>query len=60
MHKKPCPYHQGLVKHTLKECTMLRRYYAKLRLPNNDAKKGAQATLTTTRMMGSPRCTMPS
>ena len=39
MLKKPCPYHQGPVKHTLKECTMLRRYYAKPRLPNDDAKK---------------------
>ena len=34
MLKKPCPYHQGLVKHTLEECTMLRHYYAKLGLPN--------------------------
>ena len=42
MLKKPCPYHQGPVKHTLEECTMLRRYYAKLGLPNDDArKKGA-------------------
>ncbi|XP_066316478.1 uncharacterized protein [Miscanthus floridulus] len=39
MLKKPCPYHQGPVKHTLKECTMLWRYYAKLGLPNDDAKK---------------------
>ena len=39
MLKKPCPYHQGPVKHTLEECTMLQRYYAKPGLPNNDAKK---------------------
>ena len=39
MLKKPCPYHQGPVKHTLEECTMLRRYYAKLGLPNDDARK---------------------
>jgi hypothetical protein len=39
MLKKLCPYHQGPVKHTLEECTMLRRYYAKLGFPNNDAKK---------------------
>ncbi|XP_066323215.1 uncharacterized protein [Miscanthus floridulus] len=39
MLRKPCPYHQGPVKHTLEECTMLRCYYAKLRLPNDDAKK---------------------
>ena len=42
MLKKSCPYHQGPVKHTLEECTMLRRYYAKLRLPDDDGrKKGA-------------------
>ena len=39
MLKKPCPYHQGPVKHTLEECTMLRCYYAKLGLPNDDANK---------------------
>ena len=39
MLKKPYPYHQGPVKHTLEECTMLRRYYTKLGLPNDDAKK---------------------
>ncbi|XP_066358001.1 uncharacterized protein [Miscanthus floridulus] len=39
MLKKPFPYHQGPVKHTLKECTMLQRYYAKLGLPSDDAKK---------------------
>ena len=27
------------MKHTLEECTMLRCYYAKLRLPNDEAKK---------------------
>ena len=39
MLKKPCPYHQGPVKHALEECTMLRRYYAKLELPDDDAKR---------------------
>ena len=39
MLKKPCPYHQGPVKHTLEKCTMLRCYYAKLGLPNDDARK---------------------
>ena len=39
MLKKSYPYHQGPVKHTLEECTMLRRYYAKLGLPNDDARK---------------------
>ena len=42
MLKKPCPYHQAPIKHTLKDCSMLRRYYAKLGLPDDDAKpKGA-------------------
>ena len=27
MLKKPCPYHRGPTKHTLEECTILRRYY---------------------------------
>jgi len=27
MLKKPCPYHRGPTKHTLEECTVLRRYY---------------------------------
>ena len=39
MLKKPCPYHQGPVRHALEDCTMLRRYYAKLGLPDDDAKK---------------------
>ena len=39
MLKKPCPYHQFPVKHALEECTMLWRYYAKLGLLDDDAKK---------------------
>ena len=39
MLKKPCPYHQGPVRHALEDCTMLRRYYTKLGLPDDDAKK---------------------
>jgi hypothetical protein len=39
MLKKPCPYHRGPVKHVLEECTMLRCYYAKLGLPDDDAKR---------------------
>ena len=27
MLKKPCPYHRGPTKHTLEECTVLRRFY---------------------------------
>ena len=30
MLKKPCPYHRGSTKHTLEECTVLRRYYTDL------------------------------
>jgi hypothetical protein len=30
MLKELCPYHQGPVKHTLKECVMLRRYFHKV------------------------------
>ena len=42
MLKRPCPYHQGPVKHTLEDCSMLWRYYARLELPDDDAKqKGA-------------------
>ena len=37
--KKPGPYHQGPMRHALEDCTMLRRYYAKLRFPDDDAKK---------------------
>jgi hypothetical protein len=29
MLKESCPYHKGLVKHTLEECDMLRRYFNK-------------------------------
>ena len=42
MLKKPCPYHQGPVKHALEDCSMVRRYYARLGLPDDVAKqKGA-------------------
>ena len=34
---KPCPYHKGPTKHTLEECTVLRRYYT-----NIIAKEGAE------------------
>ncbi|XP_066385513.1 uncharacterized protein [Miscanthus floridulus] len=39
MLKKPCPYHQGLVRHALEDWTKLRHYYAKLGLLDDDAKK---------------------
>jgi hypothetical protein len=47
MLKESCPYHQGPVKHTLKECVMLRRYVHKTGPPaeggkgqDNDKKEG--------------------
>jgi hypothetical protein len=52
MLKESCPYHQGPVKHTLKECVMLRRYFHKAGPPteggkgqDND-KKARKETLT--------------
>jgi len=39
MLKKPCPYHRGLTKHTLEECTVLRRYYTDI-----ITKEGAEET----------------
>jgi hypothetical protein len=39
MLKKPCPYHQGPVKHALEDSSMLRRYYARLGPPDDDAKQ---------------------
>jgi hypothetical protein len=50
MLKESCPYHQGPVKHTLKECVMLRRYLHKAGPPaeggrahDNDKKEGNKA-----------------
>jgi hypothetical protein len=50
MLKEPYPYHQGLVKHTLEECVMLRRYFHKAGPPaeggkghDNDKKEGNKA-----------------
>jgi hypothetical protein len=49
MLKESCPYHQDPVKHTLKECVMLRRYFHKPGPPaeggkahDNDKKEGHQ------------------
>jgi hypothetical protein len=38
MLKEPFPYHQGPVKHTLKECVMLRRHFHKTGPPAEDGK----------------------
>jgi hypothetical protein len=41
MLKKPCPYHKGPTKHTLEECTMMRRYFSWGGQPKDDAEKKA-------------------
>jgi hypothetical protein len=41
MLKKPCPYHKGPTKHTLEECTMMRRYFSRGGQPKDDAEKKA-------------------
>jgi hypothetical protein len=50
MLKEPCPYHQGLVKHTLEECVMLRCHFHRAGPPaeggrahNNDKKEDHKA-----------------
>ena len=60
MLKKPCPYHQGPVKHALEDCSMLRRYYARLGPPTMTPSRRAPATGTMTRTMGSSGYTTPS
>jgi hypothetical protein len=29
MLEKPCPYHEGPIKHTLKECSMMKHYFSR-------------------------------
>jgi hypothetical protein len=41
MLKKPCPYHRGPTKHTLEECTMMRRYFSRGGQPKDEAEKKA-------------------
>ena len=60
MLKKPCPYDQGPVKHALEDCSMLRRYYARLGLPDDDAKQKGAGDRAMKRTTGSPRYTTPS
>jgi hypothetical protein len=45
MLKESCPYHRGLVKHTLEECDMLRRYFNKA----GPSQKVARTKVTTRR-----------
>jgi len=44
MLKKPCPYHKGPTKHTLKECTVLRRYYTSI-TTKEDAEEPPRRTM---------------
>jgi hypothetical protein len=39
MLKKLCPYYKGPTKHTLEECTILRRYFSRQGPPKGDAEK---------------------
>jgi hypothetical protein len=39
MLKKPCPYHKGPTKHTLEECTMMRRYFSQGDQAKDNAEK---------------------
>jgi len=41
MLKKPCPYHKGLVNHTLEQCEMLCKYYNRVANRDEDKKKDA-------------------
>ena len=40
MLKEPCPYHKGPVKHTLEQCDMMRRYFAKFSPSTDGDPKG--------------------
>jgi hypothetical protein len=40
MLKKPCPYHETSVNHTLEECDMLKRFYGHAAAKDDEAKKG--------------------
>jgi hypothetical protein len=41
MLKKLCPYHKGPMKHTLEECTILRRCFSRQDPPKGDTEKKA-------------------
>jgi hypothetical protein len=54
MVKKACPYHRRPTKHTLKECTMMRRYFSRSGQPKDNAeKKEVDAQEGDDRMTGS-------
>jgi hypothetical protein len=60
MLKESCPYHQGLVKHTLEECVMLRRYFHKVGPRRKVAKAKTTTRRRATRQRSSPRSTAVS
>jgi hypothetical protein len=39
MLKKPCPYHKTPVNHTLEQCDMLKRFYGRAAVKDDEAKK---------------------
>jgi hypothetical protein len=39
MLKKSCPYHKTPVNHTLEQCNMLRKYYSRVAVKEDEAKK---------------------
>jgi hypothetical protein len=39
MLKKPCPYHKTSVNHTLEHCDMLKKYYSRIAVKEDEAKK---------------------
>ena len=41
MLKKPCPYHKTLVAHTLEQCDMLRKYYNRVPVKDDNVKRDA-------------------
>jgi hypothetical protein len=39
MLKKSCPYHKTLVNHTLEQCDMFKKYYSRIAMKEDEAKK---------------------
>jgi hypothetical protein len=60
MLKELCPYHRGLVKHTLEECNMLRHYFIKAGPSTEGGKDQGNNKKGATRMRSSRRSTTAS
>jgi hypothetical protein len=58
MLKESCPYHRGLIKHTLEECDMLRRYFNKAGPPVEGGKDQGNKKKGVTRKKSSQRSTI--